>query len=319
MSDPAKAPLVRWDRQQYIDGKSGGSGSDELTWSLADRWRAGDGQRLYVLSNGFRLRLASLLGPRAAYVEDYDSLDAKPPLLLVQTLASKQTAYVLDARDKAPLPENPFGAHLELVETSLSAKSPMFLYQITGVQGDLADAVFSASVPEPSKLIADYASLNDYLDQQTPAEAVAIFPRSHADTLAKFDAQGIAPTDWPLDSASAAAALDPFEPQADASLVDVILVDEAHLDPDRQMLLALQHRWFLVSEAWFGLLHEKRFITGPQNPPLAPMDAVWEEAIHLNSISILDPTPDPGGIVRLVLQWETTGPRSGLHSKSLCM
>ncbi len=305
MADPSQVPLVRWDREQYIDGKSGGSGSDELTWFLANRWREGDGQPLYVLSNGFRLRLASLLGPRAAFIEDFDSLGANPPQLFAQTIASGETVYVFDGREKAPMPENPLGAHLELIASSQSAKSPMFLYRVSGAEADLADAVFTASVPDAHDLTTDYAALADYLKQQPPANIVAVFPRSHAEMLHAFDAQSIAPTVWPLSLQGATAALDSVQPQADASLIDVILVDEAHLDPDRQMLLALQGRWFFVSETWVGLLHQMRFITGPAHPQFTPMGAVWEDAIHLNGVSILDLEPAAGGILRLALQWDT--------------
>jgi hypothetical protein len=55
-------------------------------------------------------------------------------------------------------------------------------------------------------------------------------------------------------------------------------------------------------------LHRISYVTGPVDPPYEQIDAVFEEAISLEAVSILDDEIHPGENLRLAVRWQTAVP-----------
>jgi hypothetical protein len=60
-----------------------------------------------------------------------------------------------------------------------------------------------------------------------------------------------------------------------------------------------------VDHAWFGYLHRLSYVTGPADPDMASIGALYEGVIELMSGSILDIEAAPGGAVRMALTWRS--------------
>jgi hypothetical protein len=91
----------------------------------------------------------------------------------------------------------------------------------------------------------------------------------------------------------------------DGAEIDLVLVNEASSDPQRVTLLTALGIMYRVREEWYGLLHRLTYVTGPEEVPLDPVGAVFEGGIALEGVTIVDPTVEGGGTVRLVMSWRS--------------
>ncbi len=317
MGDPAQAPLVVTDQQQYTEGGPSGKGTDEVVAALAGVWHDSGGQRLYVIADGQRLRLRAELGPRAVAVQRFKPWSAAQRDELAGWLAQGSPTFFLSVHEDDPLPAAPHGARLELVGRYERGVGELALYRVTGASGALADAVAAHRTAGPEYLAADYAALAAALSQdQTPRPAL-VFPASHATALEGTGWQRAIPlpaSAWPLSGEAASSTLDDLGLGDDGSPVEVILADEGHTDPGRVWLLALQDRLYPVDDSWFGLLHRLRYVTGPAHPPLTPLSVEFEGPIQLAEAALLDPQGRPGQPIRVVLVWQSpVAIRDSLH------
>lgn len=308
--DPTQARLPEVDRNQYITGDPSGYGWIEITTDLLHMWHNADGTRIDVLTADIHVWLDSYLGPRVGTFDRFRSETDTQRAELAQWLARGDRVFFLDESRYGRLPSNPYGVHLELAKVyDGGARGRLQLFQVTGVDGPLADEIYGAGVPVPDRLGEMYAALAVERAQRTLPSVTLAFPASHAPTLATAIGSEATPLEigrWPLGCQSIEAALDKVSLPADKALVDVVLVDEAHVDPERELLQAFQQRWYWLDEAWFGLLHRLTYVLGPSDPPLESAGVQYEGVISLSAVSVLDREVPAGGVVRIALAWESS-------------
>jgi 4-amino-4-deoxy-L-arabinose transferase-like glycosyltransferase len=307
--DPAQAPLTRIDRRQYISGDPGGSGRDEAARDLWEIWQAGDGVRVDAMASGESAAwLDAHLGPLVGEFLYFRRGDSELRKALTTWLAAGDQVYFLEESKPHPLPDTPMDTRLEPVREYESGAGPLRLYRVTGMDGPLADQVYARLAPAPEKLAADRAALAGALVSGGAQNPVLVFPPHHAPALADLVRRNVLPLSprvWPLEPGAVEAALAALDLDADGLTVEVVVVDEANVDPQRVLLSTLTRSLYHVGDDWFGLLHRWRFVTGPSDPPLAPLGAQYEGVIELAAGAILNPETRPGGVVRLAMQWRT--------------
>jgi hypothetical protein len=182
------------------------------------------------------------------------------------------------------------------------------LEQITTVEGRIVSQLLAEMTPNPTTMVDEYAALGANLSTEIDAGPILVYPPAHAGLIAARTSRPIIPLDvnqWPLNAASVAETLNGLDLSDRPIPVDVVLINEVIVDPSRTIPLAFQQRMYWQGEAWYGLIHQMTYVTGPQNPPLIPLNAQYEGAISLESAAILDSAPQPGSSVRVSLQWST--------------
>jgi hypothetical protein len=206
------------------------------------------------------------------------------------------------------IPEAPAGVRVEHIASFEVGLRRAELYRLTGVEGDLAERLYGLLAPDPDRLTGDFAALGAWLDAQDQAGDVLVLPDDHATALAartRLPVEGLRLAHWPPDAARIARLLDRRGAgfQDEARFVQIVLVDEARVDPHRALLTALQQRLYRLDGAWFGLLHALVYVTGPEAPP-TPSHTVFQGGITLDA-AVIDPAPAPGSPLRLYLRWQT--------------
>jgi hypothetical protein len=157
---------------------------------------------------------------------------------------------------------------------------------------------------------ADYDQLVGTLEA-FPAQRIVVFPASHASYVSQITKEDVTPLammKWPASSDEIAEGVTAALPIGDRKPVDLVLVDEAHANPERDVLLALHNQCYVAGESWFGLLHLINCVTGPEKPRVEPIEGWYLDVIELKQGVVLDPSVHAGDAVRVVLVWKTTQP-----------
>src|SRR5574341_164886 len=307
IADPRLAPLTRIDRHQYVEGDASGYARQPVARDLLAAWQTHSGIPLRVLNaGGSQVWMKAYLGPRLLEIAMFRPDDGAQPTMLADWLA-EGPVFVLEDTE-AFIPPGTYGLQLTRLDDYRNGNRHLRLWQVSGVEGTLADAIYQRLAPAPAQMIADQTALAGWLSADATNRLVIVFPSSHAPALAArspLDIQPLLLNRWPPDERSVGAALDPFAWGDDVAPVEIVLVDEACTDPDRIILLALQRRLYFVRQDWAGLYHRLAYVTGPPDPPFEPLEAVFEGGITLRGVALLDREASGGDALRLALRWQT--------------
>lgn len=302
--DPWQVRLTDIDRRSQYNLSFAGDFSD-TAGVLLEEWRANESRRIHIVAKGIAVpQLNAYLGPRIGDVVNLRTWEEDRDI--AAWLGRGDRVYTIEYADE-PLVPVVGGMSMVSVCTFTEFSVETTLHRITGLSGPLANESAEAATPDVGKLDADFTALA----ASSLAPRILVYPAAHAPTLADLTIPPVIPVTidaWPMTDQAAEAALDRAEIGEDGQVIDVVLVDEAHSDPQRTLLLALHDRLYRRSDEWFGLLHRISYVSGPADPPLDSIDAVFEEAISLEAVSILDDKVHPGDNVRLVVRWQTTVP-----------
>ncbi|MCC6906282.1 MAG: hypothetical protein IT326_10605 [Anaerolineae bacterium] len=310
--DPVSAPLPRVDRQiQY--GIFLDYAFDDLVDALLQASAESGGQPVYILGRGLELPLLKVyLGPdleRTIGAETVDAADVAVWLgegAPVFWIGGEGIGRQSDI-ERVPIP----GLTLTHVADYEALSATIELYRVSGATGDAANIVYAARVARPEQMEEDYAALAGTLLANPAAHPVIIFPGAHAPYLRGLGVASVRPlevTTFPLTPIEAAAALDPLIPAESGAMVEAILVDEAHLDPERNVLLALNERLYRVSDEWYGLIHRLRYTTAPTQATENLLDARIEDVIHLDKVTLPAGALHAGDLLPVALAWRTDEP-----------
>lgn len=305
--DPLKVPLTVVDVEQYHD-RHGGYGRVEMAQSILAIHEADPETRLEVLGNGINLHwVITNVGPRVTGVEPLDLEDeAQRGRVAIWLAQGHRVFFIEEPEQDGFLPEHPFDANLTLIEDHRSEMAEYRIWEITGAGGELADEIYGVLATDPEFMGADYDALAASL---TPGSTVVVYPAIHAWMLADRTDNEVIPLlgdIWPVTPENVGKTLAEVSADVgDGSNVEVIVVNESQTDPHRILNLALNERFFRLGNGWYGLLHHQRFVSGPTDLAWTPVNAVFEDTIHLEDAVILDSTPQPSTTTRFALRWQT--------------
>jgi 4-amino-4-deoxy-L-arabinose transferase-like glycosyltransferase len=307
IDDLQQAPLAAHDKLEYQNEQS--ASTHELAAALKDVWRT-SGRRVNALGPGPALiYLEADLGPRVGTYSN-SFLDRTDQIVhrfarLSTWLSTDEEVFLFDQDEYVPAIR-----HLDGAQTSqVGTYGVWTLLHVDGAGTPLAEDILLRLAGDPLFMGDDHDALALSLSK-TPPTLVVVFPSGHAPELAARTGLYVVPFDtghWPLTTPTIEAALADLDLGTAGEPVDFVLVNEAATDPQRTLGLALRQNLYPTGfEEWFGLLHRKRFVTGPINPPLAPIGGEFEDAIELIQGAIIDPVVEPGNAVRLALTWRST-------------
>jgi 4-amino-4-deoxy-L-arabinose transferase-like glycosyltransferase len=306
IDDLQQAPLAAHDKLAYLNKQ--GVSTHALATVLQDIWHTRGG-RVNALGPGPALiYLEAELGPRMgtyanSFLDRAERTVHRRALLSIW-LSSGEQVFFFDQDENIPSLRHLDGAQTSLVGTY----GTWTLLHVEGAENPLAEDVYLRLAGDPLFMGDDHDALAAALSQNPPT-SVIMFPSGHAPELAARTSLDVIPFDtgrWPLTTPTVEAALADLELGTAGEPVDFVLVNEAATDPQRTLGLALRRSLYPTGdEEWFGLLHRKRFVTGPASPTLAPIGAEYEDAIELIRGAIIDPVVEPGDAVRLALTWRS--------------
>lgn len=305
---PLSAPLPPADRLQYQVGDPAGIDNHAIALALFEEYHSDPTSALRVLVVGEgRVQLRAYIGRQTGTVLDDPIKTEEEQRRIADWLAGGSRLYLVDATLDEPLPSYPYGIiATERIPLDPEYPTPFELYRVTAIGGSIGRMVYSQRVPATSVMDDQYSVLASTLaGGQGP---VYVFPPEHAEALARFTERAVMPIPlerWPPVPDAAEEALAELALAEDGTPIDVILVDEAAADPERILLFALEKRLYRQGDTWTGLLHHIRYVGGPRIPAMQPIGSVFEHTITLKSAAVLDGAPEPGGVVRLMLEWTT--------------
>lgn len=296
--------------RRYIDGQPSGLGFQQAAdFMLAEHRRRG-GVPVHVFLSTDPTQLEAMLGPRISTVEKYLGSDEQR-LEIAGMLQRGEPVFFLDGGDQHSYevfhPVKPYGALIEQVVEQESAWGTMRLYQVVGAENPLAYDIYSLLAPAPEKLEGQYAATGRVLDRMEGV--VIVFPPNHAEPLSEYTEREVVPLDvnrWPLTSEAVAATLENIVGENSMEGFDLVLVDEARSDSERVILLTMLEHYYRLDGSWEGLIHRVRYFGGEVT--LSSVDAVFEDAIGLESAGTDREHYEAGDVMRVQMVWQTTAP-----------
>jgi 4-amino-4-deoxy-L-arabinose transferase-like glycosyltransferase len=167
--------------------------------------------------------------------------------------------------------------------------------------------------PEKTDLTFHEALMADLGQHANPEDAVLVLPPEETYTLSSFAEEPFSFYPLPVEPR-------PLEEPDLQSLADlgaeherlwVVLGNTAQTDPAGLATGWLAEHAYQASSTWHGPL--QLLLYGPDadvgsEAPSQPRDATWQGGIRLLGSRFLEPTLDPGQILRLELQWQATEP-----------
>lgn len=283
---PELARLPAFDRYQYFTGPVAGAAFQQAALEIA----AHDPAPLIITRHFMRYALAAFFDPRQARV-------ANPWELSWEAVEARLAQ----------------GGALYLVDEVAGTAPGVYAYQ-AGLRGirvrpiTTADAqtraqVFAFLFPAPEEFRADFEALAAALPG--PRAVVVYPPHPLPDGLALTALTAGGPAPWTLASMTAALA----QAVGDQDVLEVVYLQEARLDPGREVEAWLSAHYFRLAEQWVGALRRVTYANGAAEVAEAlPVDARFGEALVLRRVEMLDAQPRPGGVVRLRLVWQATAP-----------
>ncbi|MBM4423980.1 MAG: hypothetical protein FJ030_11410 [Chloroflexi bacterium] len=272
-------------------------------------------RRINVLATGLRWELYGGWGEANGLVFDFgDSPEQRTEI--APWLASGDPLYFVELLPRAPLPDHPHGAVLELARTydlPGSADWPHLyvgpsvanLWRVAGTTGELSKQIADFVFGNPTKLAAEYNSVAGYLNR-APDLPIVLYPPNQLYALeaADLDASRLRPiaNSWPVNFEGAQAEIG--QAAQSASQLWVVMVFEGRGDPQRQIESWLNTHLYRMSEQWFGPVRVLRYATMPDaTPTLRTVGAVFGEQIELSSAVVADTATSSGGAIRMALNW----------------
>lgn len=309
-TDPTRVNLVPGDARVYLSGVnlnySLRSASEDIITYWEETYRDTTGE-VGVMTTGPEQFLASYTGPRVAEVVYITNREYEPAALPYWAVEGETILLVNDDQWVLTDSINDINHSMDLESTELGSTT---LYEMTGASDRLAIKIHDLTVPDWERMGSEYESLGGALDASGRETPVYIFPPIHAEALPAVtdrQAEPLTVNHWPTTVEAAESALIESEalPATDGEIVDVVLVDEAASDPPRSILIALQSNFYRYRDSFYGLLHHVEYIAGPAEPDVESVDGVFEDAIQLDAIALVDPEPAAGSPMRVALEWST--------------
>jgi hypothetical protein len=317
-TNPYEAALYSEDRRMYFLSSSSGYGHEMLAQDLLTRWEQ-TGTRINVVSNTFvHQQVSAYLGPRIGEGFRYRSADPQLHKAIAWWLAHGEEVYFIEANYylESPLPEFPYSTLIEPVGHYEAYNVALDLYRVTGMIGPQVAEVYTNTVPDADKLADQYQALSAALSG-SPERTVIVHPASHAEMLSARLPNRVEPlvlAIWPPTPEAVTAYLDSLNLAPDGAPLDVIVVDGAGSDPERTIERALLRSYYRTGDEWYGLLHRLMAVTGPPDPMFEPVDTRFEGTITLARAAVVDSQVEPGGALRLALEWLTEQPVDDSYS-----
>jgi hypothetical protein len=306
ISTPVETPFTSVDLVQYLENYDY-EGMRQVADVLVDEWKAGGRKDINVLGCDPG-PVQAYVGTRPASWSLLHEIDEGWYSFITRGLAADEAVYLFCREGLMDKWENPDGARMDL----MGVYGSQYLFRITGAEGELADQVYEREAGEPDFMDGDYDLLAGVLNADPTERTVLVFPASHAPDLAERIDLPVQPVEvdrWPLTPDVAEAAIQALDLGEDGRQVDTVIVNEQESDPAGALAFAFQQRLYRMSEQdYYGVFHQRRFATGPANPALDPVNAVFEDAIALPAAGIVDGQAAPGGLVRVALDWQTSVP-----------
>jgi hypothetical protein len=310
--DPREARLYKSDRVNFVRGFLSGGGFPEMTDDLLAQWRQNPDTPIHILGPNKSIRwVSAYMGSRVVDTDYIHRGSRSQGEAIAQWLGHGDAVYFLSGSSEDFIAEEIHGTQLDVIKQyDTNMYGPLYLLAVIGVKGTAADEVYNQRVAKAEQMGGDYAQLNAAI-QNSGAVQVIIFPAGHAAYLSAISNTEVTPLTigtWPPSADDLAASLVNALPEGDRQPATIVLIDEAHADPDRHVILALHDYCYQTGDAWFGLQHLISCITGPSDPPLNVLDAWYEDVITLKQGAVLDQKVHAGEVVRVAVIWETTTP-----------
>lgn len=270
---------------------------------IADAGSSFNQQPVTVATTGNTWELRAYLGSRVNRIVWFEP-DSRPEL---HTYAVEgQQLYVMEPMQSPPLQD--FYSEAFQLETLLAINNPegeSKLYRVGGFRGAYAGRLYDARTVPPQNLVEFY----DLVEQQAVEGPLYVFPRQQFDwyvEASQIDVEPLEINAWPLTDDVLQEVL---KPVAQHQRVNVLLVDEASVDPSNQLVQTLQNGpFYQIRDAWFGPLHLMQYVTGPADVSPVPVGVTFEDAITLEGAVVIDEATTAGEEVRVRLNWRTNQP-----------
>jgi len=136
-----------------------------------------------------------------------------------------------------------------------------------------------------------------------------VFPPAHAEAVAEVVPGPVVPLGinvWPPTERAAQVALGEALNGAEGGNIDLIVVAAGKTDPDGMLQLAVRRALYQTNAVWAGSTRVDSYVGGPAEPELTAQGVTFENIIHLERAAVIDESADPGGVVRVALEWRTT-------------
>jgi len=265
-------------------------------------------QQVTVLDSYFPQAFQAYLGPRNTY---FARTDANNPDLVPYYLQLSERVYVVEEKSDSQswtefsLPDfyrEDYDLRL-LAAVPDNSGDPHSVFVVEGVRGEAADRVYAQTVASPESMRDDYVLLSGALGDAP----VHVFPANHAELLPELTETEVHPLSvdsWPMTPTVAAEKTASMGESGER--VDIVVVDEVNSDPEKMLITALHDsNLYSISHEFFGLLHLKRFLTGPADPAFEPVDVSFENVVFLDRGVIIDQQIAPGDPIRVALEWHS--------------
>jgi hypothetical protein len=308
--DVRDAPLTSADRAIYVNQVSAGYGYEDAAITLLDRQREGNGEPITLITTkGIPVQVYAYLGPEIA--QTVDLAEGLNRDVLARALAEGSDAYLIEDNRHPQLMDIPASIQLLYVGSFYHRDTSLSLYHLERVTGDLARRVYDFRTPEDVELSADYAEAAGAIAAYPDPQTVLVFPPAHAEAVAGYVPGNVVPLGinvWPPTERAAQVALGEALNGAEGGDIDLIVVAAGKTDPDGTLWLAVRHTLYQTNAVWAGSTRVGSYVDGPAEPKLAAQGVTFENVIHLERAAIIDENADPGGVVRVALEWRTSEP-----------
>ncbi len=179
----------------------------------------------------------------------------------------------------------------------------------TSADENLRALIYPEFFPRPEKLTAEYEALVAGLPADAPINLLVYPPNQSIAleplTVGKPNITVIPIGDsWPLDIPAAEDQLQTIT--ASQSRIQAVLVEETKGDPERRLETWLKTHLFILGEQWFGPVRLLNFAGDGLVDQAIPVTGHFGESITLESVELLDSSVQPGGVVRLRLNWSAS-------------
>jgi 4-amino-4-deoxy-L-arabinose transferase-like glycosyltransferase len=310
--DPTSVKLYKSDRVNFVSGFLSGGGFPEMTDDLLTKWEQHPDTLIHVLGgNKAIIWVRAYMGSRVVDVDYIDRGSRSQRASVARWLGQGEPVYFLSGSTEDVIAEDIHGMQLEVIaEYNMNTYGTIYVLVAAGLKGVNADEVYNQRVATAEQMSGDYDRLNTAIQNSDVAQVI-IFPTGHAaylDTISDIEVTPLAIGAWPPSEGDQAAGMIAALPEGDRQHATLVLIDESHADPDRNVILTLHDYCYQTGDAWFGLQHLISCITGPNDPPLSVLNAWYEDVIALKQGAVLDPSVHAGEAVRVALIWETTTP-----------
>ncbi len=307
--DPTTAPLPGADRALFITQISAGYGHVLAAQDLlAEWWTDPDTSTDIVMGSIAPQQVWIYLGPRVGEMRRFRlGDDAAMVPTIARWVARGDHVYFIEAGYDHPLPEHPYGADLLLIRSYQQFDVKLNLYRLVGAIGPLAEAIRQQSAPDPGKVASSVAAAA----ADFGAGTLLVYPDTFLPDARNAPGQTVQPLRvdaWPPTPAEVDPLLARQETSGDAQRVGILLVSEDQTDPTRTIVTDGVRLLYRIRDAWFGPAHLYEYAAGPQQPEWGAPGVVYEDAISLLRVAVIDPEVMQGGIARFAVTWETSVP-----------